>query len=105
MADHIVQVNYTDSGTFTPTPNPVRVQAGQTITFKLVDGPPNGKLRITFHDPRFFSAAQFHDGGGNIHVTAEPTPTTYHCELLVDGKVVAQSHEHTGGDIVPDITP
>jgi len=101
MADHTVQLNYTSDG-FTPTPNPIKVTPGQTITFRLRTGPASGKIRITFLDPQFFSAAQFHDGDGDIHVIAKPTPTTYHCELLVDGQVVAQSSPHAGGDIVPD---
>ena len=101
MADHTVQLNYTSDG-FKPTPNPLKVKPGQTITFRLRTGPANGKILITFNDPQFFSAAQFHEGDGDIHVTANPTPTTYECELLVDGQVVAQSGWHAGGGIVPD---
>ena len=104
MADHTVQLNYANNS-FTPTPNPIKVRPGQTISFQLGAGPANGKLRITFRDPQFFSAAQFQHGDGDIRVTAKPAPTTYHCELLVDGLVVAQSREHAGGDIVPDHTP
>lgn len=100
MANHTVQLNYASLG-FTPNPNPIQVQVGDTISFRLGNGPANGKIRITFKHPEFFSAAQFLDGDSDIHVTKNLTPTTYHCELLLDGQVVAQSKKGAGGDIVP----
>jgi hypothetical protein len=120
MADHNVKMNYAGTGNpppndvqFTPDTNPIPVRPGQTIAFQMGVGPPNGKIRLTFADPQFFSTAdpdfpqtgQFNDGDGDVHVIAAIPPgnrTTYHCELLVDGVVKAQSQENAGGEVVPD---
>lgn len=101
MPDHTVQLNYTPDG-FTPTPNPIRVKTGHTIHFKLGAGPANGTVRITFQDPQLFSAGHFRTGDQDVRVTGNPHVTTYRCELLVDGEVVAQNVENAGGDIVPE---
>ncbi len=123
MADHNVKLNYAPTGhpppndvDFKPDVNPIRVRPGQTIAFSLGDGPTNGKIRLTFHNRHFFSTSnpkfaatgQFNDGDGDVHVTAPLAPgtrTTYHCELLVNGVVKAQSHENAGGDVEPDEGP
>jgi len=103
MPDHTVLLNY-NGATFTPAPNPIRVKAGQTIHFRLGEGPAGGQIRITFNNPAFFSAPAFHTGDPDIRVAAAPAATTYHCELLLNGQLVAQSSEGAGGDIVPDST-
>jgi hypothetical protein len=120
MADKEIKLNYTPTGNpapndmdFRPDVNPIHVRPGQTISFKLGNGPANGKIRLTFvaphffrtGDPNFHQTGKFHDGDGDVHVTAaipNGTKTTYHCELLVDGVPLAQSHESPGGEIVPD---
>jgi hypothetical protein len=117
MADHNVKLNYVATGNpppndanFIPDHNPILVRPGQTINFQLGIGPPNGKIRLTFAHPQCFSTTNaafhstglFHDGDGDVRVTNLPHPTTYHCELLVDGVVQAQSAEKAGGDVLPD---
>ena len=101
MSDHTVTLNYANNG-FTASPSKIAVKPGHTIHFKLGTGPANGKVRVTFKDPQFFSAARFNSGDPDIRVTGNPTPTTYHCELLVNGETVAQSSENAGGDVVPE---
>jgi hypothetical protein len=123
MADHNVKLNYTKTGqpppndaTFAADPanNPIRVRPGQTIAFKLGEGPQNGKVRVTFAQKQFFSTAKPHfqqtgrvdDGDGDVRVIVALPPgsrTTYHCELIVDGVIKAQSHENAGGEVVPDV--
>ena len=103
MADHTVTLNYDTNG-FKADPAKIAVKPGQTIHFKLGTGPANGTVKVTFKDPQFFSAGHFQSGDSDIRVTGKPTPTTYHCELLVAGDVVAQSAENAGGDIVPGST-
>ena len=113
MADHNVTLNYIATGSgvqFVPDRNPITVRPGQTIGFQLGIGPADGKIRITFADPHFFSAAnphfqstgRFNDGDGEVRVVAVPNHTTYRCELLINGVVRAQSAENAGGDIIPD---
>jgi hypothetical protein len=112
MAQHNVKLNYTPTG-FTPDPNPIKVRKDQTISFQLGQGPKNGKVRITFAQPQFFSTARPHfqqtgrvdDGDGDVRVVADlpkGSRITYHCELLVDDVVLAQSQENAGGDVQPD---
>jgi len=121
MADHNVRLNYAPTGqpppndiTFAPDAanNPIRVRLGHTISFRLGVGPPNGKVRVTFAQPQFFSTAKpdfqqtgrVDDGDGDVRVIAALPPgsrTTYHCELLVNGVVTAQSQENAGGEVVP----
>ena len=101
MSDHTVTLNYSDSG-FTASPSKIAVKPGHTIHFKLGVGPADGQIRVTFKDPQFFSAGRFNTGDADIRVTGKPTPTTYHCELLLNGQAIAQSAENAGGDIVPE---
>src|SRR5947208_2579480 len=89
--------NAGDVGDVHPDPDPVKVRDGHTISFKMGTGPPEGKVRVSFTDPQFFSVAHFNEGDANVRVTALPTPTTYLCELLVNGEVVASSKGRTGG--------
>jgi hypothetical protein len=116
MADHNVKLNYVPNGhpppndaDFAPDLNPIPVRRGQTISFELGQGPAGGKIRITFPDKHFFATpnphfattGQFHQGDGDVHVAlALPGSTHYHCELFVNGVLLASSHE--GGEIVPD---
>lgn len=118
MADHNVKLNYMATGNpppnetqFMPDLNSILVHPGQTISFQLGSGPANGKIRITFADPHFFSTVdpafhstgRFNDGDGDVRVvTALPHRTAYHCELLVDGLVQAESAVGAGGEILPD---
>jgi len=116
MADHNVILNYAASNTpqqpplFAPEPNPIRVRTGHTIAFRLGNGPPDAKIRLTFtepalfatKDPKFHSTGQFNDGDGDVTVVTPPEfKTSYHCELLVDGVVRATS-KNAGGDVLPD---
>jgi hypothetical protein len=101
MPDHTVRLNYANNN-FTPSPNPIVVRPGHTIHFELGTGPADGTVRVTFHNPEFFSSPRFLSGDNAIRVTGNPHPTTYHCELLVNGQVVAQSNENAGGDVVPE---
>ena len=93
MSDHTVTLNYSANG-FTADPPKIKVKLGQTIQFKLGAGPANGTVRVTFKDPQFFSAKLFHSGDSDMRVTGKPSPTSYRCELLVAGDVVAHSAEN-----------
>ena len=101
MIGHKVTLNYTADG-FIPDPATIRVRKGHTISFHLGTGPAKGKVRITFEDPQFFSKEQFHTGDREIHVTQDLAgPTSYRCELLVNG-VVQPNPSKAGGAIEPD---
>jgi len=121
MANHNVKLNYTPTGqpppndiTFAPDAahNPIRVRQGETINFQLGVGPPNGKVRVTFSQTQFFSTGKpnfpqtgrVDEGDGDVRVIAalpKGSHVKYHCELLVDGVVKAQSQENAGGEVVP----
>jgi len=106
--DHAVTLNYTPDpndpkkSTFTANPRSIHVKRGQTIGFKLGAGPYNGKIRVTFKDSDAgrFSTHVFQDGDPHVEVTGDVVKTTYHCQLLVNGEVFAESAE-TGGEIEP----
>jgi hypothetical protein len=102
--DHVVTLNYAGPPpTFTADPPSVKVNKnGETISFKLGVGPPNGKVRVTFSsgDRGRFSRPVFNDGDAPVTVQGKGAghKTTYRCELLVDGKVVAASAD-AGGEV------
>ena len=108
LPDHPVTLNYTEDpndpkkSTFTASPRRIHVKPGQTIGFKLGAGPNNGKIRVTFKnsDAGRFSTHVFQDGDPHVQVIGDVVQTTYHCELLVKGEVVAASDEN-GGEIEP----
>jgi hypothetical protein len=68
----------------------------------LGQGLANGKIRVTFKasDQGRFSTHIFNGGDPNVRVTGNVVKTTYRCELLVNGAVVAESQE-IGGEIEP----
>ncbi|SRR5258706_3748388 len=103
QSHHIVTLNYGPGTTFTADPRLITVKQGHTISFKLGNGQPNGKVRVTFKpsDQGRFSTQVFHDGDPDVRVTANVTQTvrtTYLCELLVNDKVVAHSAD-AGGEV------
>src|SRR2546425_198288 len=107
MAHHEITLNYVpgpnpgDEAQFRPDQNPIAPRQGDTISFTLGAGPANGRIRVTFAAPNRFSAPRFNHGDAPVTVAHSiASPTTYHCELLVNGNVVASSHENAGGDIV-----
>ncbi len=97
---HVVTLHY--GSPFSADPPKIQVKPGDTISFRLGQGPANGKIRVNFKtsDHARFSARVFNGGDPNVRVTASVVPTTYHCELLVNGAVVAESQE-IGGEIEP----
>jgi hypothetical protein len=100
---HIVTLNYGPGPTFSADPLLITVKQGHTISFKLGNGPANGKIRVTFKasDQGRFSTQVFNDGDPDVRITgnvSQTVRTTYHCALLVNGDVVAQSAE-TGGEL------
>lgn len=104
---HVVTLNYTPDpsdpkkGTFVADPRRLVAKKGHSISFKLGKGPANGKVRVMFKpsDQARFSAPVFNDGDPQVSVIGDAAlTTTYHCELLVDGKVVAESQEF-GGEV------
>ena len=107
MAHQEITLNYipglkpTDEGDVKPERNPIVAGKGDTIVFKKGTGPADGKVRVTFKEPSRFSTGTFNDGDQPVTVQNMTSPTTYHCELLVNGKPVASSKENAGGDIVP----
>ena len=108
MAHHEITLNYvpgpnpSDEAQFLPDQNPIAPRQGDTIGFTLGAGPANGRIRVTFSAADRFSAPRFNHGDAPVRVEhAITTPTTYHCELLVNGVVKASSKENAGGDIVP----
>ena len=108
MAHHEITLNYIASpdpageAQFQPDTNPIVASQGDTIRFKLGAGPATGRIKVTFAAPARYSAATFNHGDPPVTVTQPITSaTTYHCELLVNGSVVASSKENAGGDIVP----
>ena len=94
-----VQLTYTN-GTVAPTPEPVKVIAGDTLSLELVS-PSDGKIRITIQHPEFFSHGEFKDGDPAIRVNTAAS-TKYDCELSVNGVVVPTQTGVPGGSIEPD---
>jgi hypothetical protein len=97
---HEVTLNY--GSPFSANPPTIKVKPADTISFRLGQGPANGKIRVTFKasDQGRFSTRVFNGGDPNVRVTGAVVKTTYHCELLVNGAVVAESQEN-GGEIEP----
>src|SRR5437016_5798525 len=102
--DHVVTLNYAGPPpTFTADPRSFKVNKnGETISFQLGVGPPNGKVRVTFSagDRGRFSAPVFNDGDAPVTVQGkgEAHTTKYLCELLVNGSVIPTSAD-AGGEI------
>lgn len=103
MADIDVTLNYDEKG-FKPDPAQFPVRKDQTIAFHLgKNGPPNGKVRITFSNPEFFSQPHFCSGDKDVRVVADLTgPLTYDCELLIGEDTKPVKSERSGGHIIPD---
>jgi hypothetical protein len=106
--EHQVELNYsvdpaTNKRTFSANPKTIKVNCHDTIAFrKGGTTPPDGELHVTFRDPEIFSSKQFHDGDQPVKVVAKPIPTSYHCALMVNGELFAESSgEDGGGDILP----
>jgi len=97
---HVVTLNY--GSPFSANPQRIQVKPGDTISFRLGTGPANGRVKVTFKasDQARFSTRVFNGGDPDVRVNANVVPTTYHCELLVNGTVVAESQE-VGGEIEP----
>ena len=111
MADHDVTLTYGPGNAFSADPPSIAVRQGETIAFHLADASLPGTIRITFHDPGFFSSRKQHfrqDGvflssDGEVTVAQALTRrTTYHCELLgANNQVIGHSHENGGGECIP----
>lgn len=102
MANHDVVLNYdVERNNVVPHPNPVKINKNDTISFRLGQGPQNGKIRVKFAAPAIFSAGHFDHNDPAVHVTGDPVPSTYHCELFLNGARVAESAEGAGGQIEP----
>lgn len=105
-----VTITY-DSSAGTPTvivtPSVIELEpgCGCVIDFKRAGNMP-GMMRVTFVDRRFINTdnAQFadtgvfHEGDGDVRVDSLDTGqgTTFLCELVVDGQVVARSNDMDG---------
>ena len=103
MADRNVTLNYGEQGVV-PDQDPIRVRKGHSISFKLGKGaPPKAKVRITFQDASSFSKPHFDEGDPDIKVVESlAKPTTYECDLVVDGKVQPRPKGTRGGGVLPD---
>lgn len=101
MADHNVMLRYGPNGL--EHPEPIRIRLQQTISFKLSASPiKGGSVRITMEHPALFSRGQFLEGENDLEVVGIPFPTTYKCELLMNGKVISTTDGSKGGEMVPD---
>jgi hypothetical protein len=102
MAVKTVSVNYTPTGV-KADPDPVEVKRGDSIMFhKGPDSPPNGKVRVTFAEPKFFSRGVFNDGEDSVQVTSDlPHEVEYQCDLMVEGQLIPQVKGSRGGGIKP----
>jgi hypothetical protein len=98
MAHHKVQLEYIN-GVVHPNPEPLVVDSGDTVSFVLTS-PPNGQFKIKFDKPVLFSASEFKHGDGPVTIYEMPGPTTYACELLIDG-VAFETTGSQGGSMKP----
>lgn len=94
-----INLTYDANGNVIPEPNPVFVQAGDTLNF-VVLSPPNGEVTITFNQPDLFSKGDFRHGDTPVSVK-KAASSTYRCILRVNGQVVADSAKSQGGSIEP----
>jgi hypothetical protein len=103
VPDIYVTLHYTPQG-LTVDPPVAQASKGQSISFQLGERPVGGDatVRITFQEPEFFSAGQFHSGDPAIVLVADlPHRSAYGCELLVDGVVKQSSGGSDGAHFDP----
>ena len=109
MAHHTLALDYQETPTpkFTPSVDPLPVEKGDTISFKLAN-PANRGFKITMTEPQFFSQKEINDSSTSITVVvALKNLTTYHCQLFDSaGKLLFQSStQQPGGGMQPGRPP
>jgi len=88
MAHHTLTFDW-NGKIFRPDTDPLHVTAGDTISFRLGNAPPDSKFKITANDPQFFSAAEVTDSHTKITVV-KAASTSLECQLIgADGKVLS----------------
>lgn len=87
------------NGTVTPTPQPVRADAGDTISFVLWNQP-DGQLKVRFDEPNLFSAPEFNHGDPPVQIVKLERETTYACAMNIGGKKFEVAGPQ-GGSIKP----
>lgn len=101
MKHHNVCLNYEPGAPATPDPKTVLAEKGDTISFHLGTGPQGGKVRVRFDKPQLFSVAVYNHGDPDVVILDLPAHTTYQCEVLLNGKVVAHGSGQSGGGVGP----
>ena len=106
MAKIQVTVEYDRSGPGGPvevrvTPKVARVNQGDEVQFTRKGIP--GRMKITFHEPRFFSKDSLDDRDDSVTVTVKLSArTTYLCELFDNaGNRVGSADGASGGAFEP----
>src|SRR5678816_450609 len=99
MKTEKVTVTYNGNLLLNVEPQVVFVDPGDVIQFERGEAPGvprRGKFLLTFTEKEFFhidDAQKFdgklHEDGGLVHVGALPHKTTYRCELVENGAVIA----------------
>lgn len=99
MAHHSIVLNYTPQG-FLADPDNIAVEPEDTVSFQLGVGPSDGKIRVRFRDPNFFSRSEFLNGELPVRLQgAGPRHLHYDCHLFVNGVEVQQPAAPPGGGL------
>lgn len=100
MARHNVELTWDgESQTISANPDPVPVQAGDSISFKMID-PPRARAIIVFKDPQLFSSDLYLEGDTPVIVKTAAS-TKYICHATVDGELLDPSNKAPGNSIEP----
>lgn len=101
---HVVTLKYGVNG-LAVIPPVLGVTKGARIAFALESLEPNASFRIVFAEKGLFSRDSYSPGDPDIVVTGRiPHRTTYACEFIVSGAVIARASGAQGG-AVEDVQP
>ena len=89
-----------------PDPNPALVIEGDTLSFEVVNPPPNSKLTIAIKDNGKFFSAMMPQGGKLVSKVTRGLPAStkidYDCALIDQTTGRAILSKVGGGEIQPD---
>jgi hypothetical protein len=98
-ADIMISLSYRPDGLIIDPPL-TKVEKGQTIAFRLKEGPSGGKVRITFRNKRYFSKPVFNEGDAPVLVKRTLAGrTVFDCDLVLSGKLQRRKDGQKGGEL------